>query len=341
MRRANSTGSVIKLGGKRRRPYAVRVTVGWTEDGKQIFKYISYHEKKTDARKALDAYNVNPYDLDAGKITFEEIYTRWSEAAYKELSDSSVKTYKSAYKHARVLNKMAFKDIRLNALQDVVNSVESASMGRMTKFLFQKLYTYALENDIVEKDYSQYIKLEKKKETKEKSPFTPEEIQTMWNKVGVVDYADLIVMLLYTGMRIGELLDMKIENIHIDERYMIGGNKTENGKDRTIPIHKKIVPLIEARVENSTGEYLFTNTLGKKLSYGLFMNKYWNTLLAHLDNKSLTPHATRHTFVSRMDSLGVNRVIIQRIVGHSNKDVTDIYTHKSLDELLEAVDLLD
>ena len=340
MRRCNGSGAIIKLGGKRRRPYAVRVTVGWTDEGKQIFKYISYHEKKTEARKALDAYNVNPYDLDAGKITFEEVYTRWSDAAYKTLSDSSVKTYKSAYTHAQVLNKMAFKDIRLNALQDVVNGVESASMGRMTKFLFQKLYTYALENDIVEKDYSQYIKLEKKKETKEKSPFTPEEIKTMWDKVGTVDYADLVVILLYTGMRIGELLDMKIDNIHLDERYMVGGNKTENGKDRTIPLHKKIVPLIKARMESSRNGHLFENTLGKKLTYALFMSKYWGALLAHIE-QGHTPHDTRHTFVSRMDSLGVNRVIIQRIVGHSNKDVTDIYTHKNLDELLEAVDLLD
>lgn len=340
MRNANGFGSVIKLGGKRRRPYAVRVTAGWTEDGKQIFKYISYHEKKTDARKALDAYNVNPYDLDATKITFADVYEKWSVPAYKTLSDSSVKTYKSAYKHTVGLHSAVFRDLRATHLQSVVDAVESASMARMTKFLFQKLYTYALENDIVEKDYSQYIKLEKKKETKEKSPFSPAEIQAMWSKVGVVDYADLIVMLLYTGMRIGELLDMKIENIHLAERYMVGGNKTENGKDRTIPLHQKIIPLIQSRIDKSRNGYLFENTLGKKLTYALFMSKYWGALTAHLE-PGHTPHDTRHTFVSRMDSLGVNRVTIQKIVGHSAKDVTDIYTHKNLDELLAAVDLLD
>lgn len=318
----------------------MRITTGWTDEGKQIFKYVSYHEKKTDARKALDAYNVNPYDLDASKITLEEIYQRWSEGAYPSLSDSSVKTYKSAYKHVGVLLKTPFKDIRTISLQSVVDSVESPSMARMTKILFQKLYTYALENDIVEKDYSQYIKLEKKKDTKEKSPFSPAEIQVMWDKVGTVDYADLVVILLYTGMRIGELLDMKIDNIHLDERYMVGGNKTENGKDRTIPLHKKIVPLIKARMESSRNGHLFENTLGKKLTYALFMSKYWGALLAHVE-PGHTPHDTRHTFVSRMDSLGVNRVTIKKIVGHSSKDVTDIYTHKNLDELLEAVDLLD
>ncbi len=339
MRNSNGFGSVFKLSGKRRRPWAVRITTGWTDEGKQIFKYLSYHEKKGDALRALAEFNVNPYDVDANKVTFEEIYQKWSEGAYPTLSASSVKTYKSAYKNTTKIQKMCFRDIKLNAIQSVVDAVESQSMARMTKFLFQKMYTYALENDIVEKDYSQFIKLEKKKETKEKSPFSPAEIQVMWDKVGSVEYADLIVILLYTGMRIGELLDMKKEDIHLEERYMVGGSKTEAGKNRVIPLHKKIIPLIEKRME-SKSEYLFTNTLGKKLTYALFMSKYWGMILAHLE-PGHTPHDTRHTFVSRMDSLGVNRVIIQKIVGHSSKDVTDIYTHKNLDELLAAVDLLD
>lgn len=340
MRRANSTGGIIKLGGKRRKPWAVRVTAGWTDDGKQIFKYVSYHEKKTDARRALDAYNVNPYNIDVAKVTFEGIYTKWSESAYTTLSDSSVKTYKSAYKHTTKLHSQCFRDLKTIHLQSVVDEVKSPSMARMTKILFQQLYTYALENDIVEKDYSQFVKLTAKKEKKEKSTLTDADIQTMWNKVGEVPYADLIVILLYTGMRIGELLDMTKENVNLEARYMVGGNKTEAGKNRVIPIHKRIVPLIQKRIDESESEYLFTNTLGKKLTYALFMSKYWGMILPHLEGQH-SPHDTRHTFVSKMDSLGVNRIIIQKIVGHSNKDITDIYTHKNLDELLEAVDLLE
>ena len=338
MRRSNGSGGVIKLGGKRRKPWAVRITTGWSDDGKQTFKYLSYHEKKKDALHALAEFNVNPYNVDANKVTFEEIYQKWSKRDYVTLSESSVKTYKSAYKNTTKIQKMAFRDIRANALQSTVDGIESQSMAKMTKMLFQKLYTYALENDIVEKDYSQYVKLAKK-ETKEKLPFTDDEVQIMWDKVDTVEYADLIVILLYTGMRIGELLEMKKENIHLKERYMVGGSKTEAGKNRIIPLHKKIIPLIEKHMD-SKSEYLFTNTRGNQLTYILFMNKYWGVLLTYLKHQH-TPHATRHYFVSKMDSLGVNRIIIQKIVGHSNKDVTDVYTHKNLDELLAAVDLLD
>lgn len=339
MRQANGMGSVFKLSGKRRRPWAVRITTGWTDEGKQKFKYLSYHEKKSEAIRALAEFNVNPYEVDANKVTFEEIYQKWSEGAYPTLSSSSVKTYKSAYKNTTKIQKMCFRDLKAKPLQDVVDGVESPSMARMTKFLFQKMYTYALENDIVEKDYSQFVKLTKKTETKEKTPFTDKEIKNMWDKVGVVEYADVVVILLYTGMRIGELLDMTKDNIHLEERYLVGGSKTEAGKNRIIPLHKRIIPLIEKRME-SKSDYLFTNTLGKKLTYALFMSKYWGAILAHLE-PGHSPHDTRHTFVSKMDSLNVNRVTIQKIVGHSSKDVTDIYTHKNLDELLAAVDLLD
>lgn len=56
MRRGNCDGSIFKLKGRRRRPYAVRVTVGWTDDGKQKYKYIGYYEKKNGSRAPSCAY---------------------------------------------------------------------------------------------------------------------------------------------------------------------------------------------------------------------------------------------------------------------------------------------
>lgn len=340
MRRENGSGAIVKLGGKRRRPYAVRVTAGWTDEGKQIYKYLSYHAKKTEARKALDAFNVNPYDLDATKITFAEVYEQWSEKAFKELSKSSADSYRSAYKHAKRLYKVPFRTLKVKPLQDVVDAVESPSMAKMTKFLFQKMYKYALENDIVEKDYSKFVKPAKVKDAKEKKPMSDSDIQTLWENLGKVEYVDLTIVLLYTGMRIGELLDMKKENVHLDERYMIGGNKTESGKERIIPLHKKIIPLIENRMKQSESEYLFTTSKNKVINYKTFVMRKWNIIRDLIENKG-TPHITRHTFISNLDRLNVNRTTIQRLVGHSNKEVTDVYIHKTLDELMNAVDLLD
>ena len=339
MRNPNGYGSVVKLGKNRRRPYAVRVTAGWTDEGRQRYKYVSYHEKKADAIMALAEYNKNPYDLDVSKITFAEVFEKWSKQEYITLSDSSVKGYNSAFKKCSPLYGRLIKEIKKTHLQGVIDEITAPSMAKMTKFLFQKMYKYALENDIVEKDYSKFVKLPKKEVAEEKIPFTEEEIKCLWENVDNVQFADLVLILLYTGMRIGELLDLKKSNIHLEERYMIGGKKTTAGIDRVIPIHKRILPLIKKRMEDSHLDCLFLNKHRGKLSYSSFMKYQWGNIVKSFE-KEHTPHDTRHTFISEMDRLGVNKITTKRIVGHSNSDVTEHYTHKTIAELIEAVDNL-
>lgn len=340
MRNSNGAGSVIKLSGKRRRPWAVKITAGWTDDGKQIQKYLSYHAKRAEAQQALLEYNKNPHDIDAARITFAEVYEKWSPEDYKKLSPKTVIGYKAAYKHCRVLHDKVFKEIRKAHLQAVIDEIDAPSMKEVTKFLFQKSYRFAMENDIVNKDYSKFVELPKKEKPKEKVPFTRAEIDFLWNNLGNLKYADFTLILLYTGMRIGELLAIDKSDVHLAERYMIGGNKTDAGIERVIPLHPRIIPLIEARMNETEYEWLFTNKRGMRLQYSPFMKYHWKNIVAAVGGEH-TPHDTRHTFVSELDRLGVNPITIKRIVGHSNDDVTQHYTHKTIEELIAAVDLLD
>ena len=337
--RGNGEGSVIKLSGRRKRPFAVRVTVGWSEDGKQKFKYIGYYEKKKDARIALEEFVKNPYDLDANRITFAEIYERWTKTDFETLSDSMVNSYKSAYKHCKPLYGKVFKELRKSHLQGVIDDIKAPSMQGVTKLLFLKSYKYALENDIVNKNYAQFVKVTKE-ESKEKKPFIQEEIDILWANVDKVKYADLVLILLYTGMRIGELLNMEKANIHLDERYMMGGSKTKAGKNRVIPIHRRIVPLIEKRMNESDSQWLFINRSGAKLKDNSFTQYHWTPITERVGNEH-TPHDTRHAFISNMSRLDVNQITIRKIVGHSSASVTEHYTHKTIEELLAAVDKLD
>ena len=339
MRNGNGEGGVVKLSGKRRRPYAVRITAGWTEAGKQIFKYISYHAKKTEAKHALMDYNRNPYDIDLARITFAEVYEKWSAEDFKTLAESSVNAYKSAYKRCSPLYDKVFREIKKTHLQAVIDGVDAYYSAEATKLMLQKMFKYAMENDIVEKDYAKFIKLPTKPETKEKTPFTKEEITALWEGLDIIKNADMALILLYTGLRIGELLDMKKEDIHLEERYMIGGKKTKAGKNRVIPIHKRIVPLIERRMRISKNEWLMVNRYGEHLQYSSVRKYYWPDLMKEI-NANHTPHATRHYFISEMDRLGVNPTTLKRIVGHSSSSVTEHYTHKNLDELIAAIDLL-
>lgn len=340
MRNSNGFGSVIKLGGKRRRPWAVKITAGWTNDGKQIQKYLSYHAKRSEAQQALLEFNKNPHDIDAARITFAEIYERWSEIEFKKMAPKTASGYKSAFKHCTVLHHKVFKEIRKAHLQSIIDGIDAPSMKEVTKFLFQKSYRFALENDIVTKDYSKFVELPKKEKPKEKVPFKKAEIDYLWENLHNIKYADFTLILLYTGMRIGELIAIDKSDVHLDERYMIGGSKTDAGKERVIPIHPRILPLIERRMCEAKNEWLFPNKRGVRLQYSPFMKYHWKNIIEAIGSEH-TPHDTRHTFVSELDRLGVNPITIKRIVGHSNTDVTEGYTHKMIEELIAAVDMLE
>lgn len=97
MKNPNGYGSVFKLGGNRRRPWCARVTIGWTDEGKQKYKNIRYYEEREEAMIVLAQYNCDPYDLDNNRITFAEIYEKWSEEKFPKLSHSVIKSYKTAF----------------------------------------------------------------------------------------------------------------------------------------------------------------------------------------------------------------------------------------------------
>ncbi len=333
----NKFGGIVFLGERRRKPYGVRITTGWNDKNRQRYKYLGYFEEYLEAMEFLIEYNKNPYDIDAKSITLKNIYDDWSKRHFDKVSLHSKRAYISAFKKCEHLYNMPFIDLRTKHFQDIVDPMKSTSTAQMFKNVIKMLYQYALKHDIVNKDYSAYIEMPNAKKKHIKKPFTKEEIDLLWNHQGN-DAIDVLLILLYSGMRISEVLNMKIEDIHFEERYMIGGVKTEAGKNRIIPIHKKIVPIIEKRLLN---KYLFQGIRSR--------NKYDYSYMSILISKVFdelkmehTIHETRHTFVSQADRIGINKITLKRIVGHSVKrnDITDdVYTHKNKEDVIQAIDL--
>ena len=140
---------------------------------------------------------------------------------------------------------------------------------------------------------------------------------------------DITVILLYTGWRIAELLEMTAENIDTETMCMIGGKKTAAGKNRVVPIHSDIKSVIMEYYDRSHGGRLFD------ISVTTYRDRL-KEITGHL------PHDTRHTFISRLQSAGADHICIERLVGHTGKGITDrIYTHKQLHELRQTIEMLD
>ena len=334
MRMPNGFGSVVNLGKNRRRPWAVRLTVAWGNDKKQKYKYLSYHEKRKDALSALISYNKKPFDIDRASVTFAEVFEAWADRKFSDLGKYSVRNYKSIYRKCDSLYSIPFRELKTAHLQAVVDANKTLANVNLLKVLFGQLYGYALKNDICEKDYSQFVEIPTKEKKLEKVPFTSAEVATLW-KHKDEPFVDLVLILLYTGMRISELIEMRIENINLDERYMIGGLKTAAGKNRIIPIHEEITPLIKAQYSPNK-KYLFQSARGNKLQYNYFAAKKFTPLMESL-GMSHTLHETRHTFISQADRVGLNGTILKKIVGHANGDITVHYTHKDITEILEEI----
>lgn len=346
MKMANGVGTVYKLYGNRRNPYIVRKTVGWEIDvktgkHKQIYVTIGYAPTRAKGLEMLMEYNKNPYDIEASKITFSEVYEKWSAEKFPTISDSNVKGYQASYKCCEALHNRIFKDLKLSDLQGVIdNCGKNYPTLRKLKVLLNQMYDYAMKYELCNKDYSQYVdilKFKNKNPNKtDRSPFTEDEINALWVQKDNI-YAQIVLMLIYSGVRVSELLDLKCENIYIDEHYFkVVESKTDSGV-RVVPIHDRTYPIFRKWYDEGC-EYLLHTPDGNHFTYRNYYDSYWTPAM-ELIGCSHKPHDTRHTCVSMMTAKEVNPTLIKKIIGHSGAmSLTEkVYTHVNVKELLEAI----
>jgi integrase len=336
MKNPNGYGSVVKLSGNRRNPYMARKTKGWNAKGHPQYKIIGYYPTKEAGLIALAQYNNAPWDVDQARTTFEELFELWKNKKAAKLGKSNQTSLLSAYQHCQKLHKTKYKDIKSYHMQECIDACgHGYSTQGAIKNLFRHLDRFALELDLVNRCYSELLTSESIPET-EKIPFTDEEINRLWQVSGE-PWIDSVLIFLYTGFRISELLDLRTGNVDLAAGTINGGTKTKAGKDRIIPIHSKIAPLVAMRAGQGE-EYLFTYN-EKKVN----ITKYyilWREIMERMGMKH-TPHECRHTFRSRLDSAGANKKCIDLLMGHKSKDVGErVYTHKTIEELKAAVELL-
>lgn len=334
MKRANGTGSVYKLGGKRRKPWAVRVTAGWTQEGKQVLKYLGTYTTKREANEALSRYISDPYDIENSKLTLAEVYGKWFETA--KLSESTMKNYRTGWNKCAAIHNKIMKDIKVMHIEGIM-AENKPSGQKQIKSCLNQVYTYAERNEIISKNIISLIDIEYAEPVREKIPFTADQIEKLL-RYEDHHFADTPKILLYTGMRINELFGIKSVDVNLEKRYMIGGSKTKAGKRRIIPIHDAIFPIIEKWYDQGN-TYLITSIRGRKVIYRNYHEKFWKMLQQEMDFTQ-TPHDARHTFITEAGKQGLERTAIQKIVGHKGADITDHYTHRTKEELIDEINKL-
>lgn len=334
LRNENGFGSIVKLSGARRKPYGVRITTGW-KDGKQIRKYLGYYKTQQEALIALAEYHQSGVDLELSKLTLGEVYDQWIKRKEQTIGVSALRTHNMAYVRFDKLKDMEMRDIKKVHLQKWLDDIDlkPGSKARLRSTMYQ-LFDYAVSYDIVSKNYAKDLEIPEKVE-KTGAIFTEEEIAKLWEHRDD-KMAQYVLILIYSGMRINEMLAVTTDDIHFDKGYIIGGSKTEAGKDRVIPMHKRIVPFIEQNLENN---YLVASKRGGSFTYAGIKIRF-NKLMEKLEMKHKI-HDTRKTAVSIMHSAGIPMETVRMVVGHSAKGITEaVYLYKEPQELVEAINTI-
>jgi integrase len=365
MKLPNGYGGIVKMPGKRRKPWAVRVSYYQEVPGqppKRKQKYIAFFSEQKHALEYLAEYNSGAVVKEHQKYvdipTFAELYEKWK--AYRNSlknapGQSAWKNYDIAFNFYAAVHARKIISIRANDLQDCITAQGAKSrstIGNM-RAIVRGMWKYALMNDYVEKDITQHLVFESSYTGEPiHTRYTDKEIKSLWEALGSINNVDIILIYIYTGMRPSELLEMLSENVHLDKRYMVGGMKTEAGRNRYIPIHEAIVPLIKYRLEQNR-KYLITNKYGNQYTRAVYQVSNFNTVMQRM-NMNHVPHDGRYTFASLADSVGMNEICRKIIMGHAipNKDNTafktggtsdvteDVYTEKTMAQLLAEVNKL-
>lgn len=338
MRLPNGYGSVFKLSGNRRKPFVARKTVGFNDKGHPIYKPIGYYETRKIALQALADYNENPYDINTTTITFEEVFDKYFEQKAPTISEKNQLDYKSSFRIYSAIHDKPFKDIKAAELQNIMdNCGKEYPTRRKIKVMLNQVYKYAMANDIIAKDYAEFVNIGNPGEAKTiRIPFSDKEIKKLWDNKDRLKNIDTILIMIYSGWRIGELLTLETKNIDFEQQVMKGGIKTDAGKDRIVPIHPYILPLIQNRF-NADSKYLLS--ANNPINYKTYSDN-WKLEMNQLEMKHL-PHDCRHTFATLADNAGCNKLAIKRIMGHASQDITDkVYTHKDIEELRKNILLI-
>ena len=366
----NGFGQISEIKNRNlRNRFRVMVTVGKTSEGKTISKLLkpnAYFKTYNEAYEALVEYNKNPYDLNTSSITMTELYEKWSKEYLKTVATSNVRSIQSAWNYCSVLYEMRVADVRAKHLKKCIDGASREGKGKIIqasantksriKSIFNLMFDYANENDLVEKNYARTFNVSDKilKEVEEVKrghiSFTDKEMEILWKNVDKIPYVDVILIQCYSGWRPQELGLIELNRVDLNNWVFAGGMKTDAGMNRLVPIHSKIRPLIKKRYEeaiNINSKYLINCTDSqRKNDIKMTYDKYRHRFRSIRDKLNLNPehraHDPRKQFITMAKRYNLDEYAIKYIAGHRISDITEkIYTDRTVQWLKDEMEKIE
>ena len=268
---------------------------------------------------------------------------------YLKLEKSSATNTLESYKHNLKVYLKYIEENNINSIDDVSLELLEFFFKELTKVelsnnsknrylsAIRSFHNYLLDEEIINNDVASLMELPK---ITKKIPdvLTIEQIDKLVSVINIYDYVGIrdraIIEVLYScGLRVSELLNLKIRDVMLDEEIIKVFGK--GSKERVIPIGSIAINwlkkyLLESRnyfVNDINEDAIFLNNKGKKLSrMGIWwlINNYAKKIDLHIQ---IHPHIFRHSFATHLLEGGADLRVVQELLGHSSSNTTQIYTH--------------
>ena len=318
MKNPNGFGGVRKLAGRRRHPYQAVVSAGHEiRNNKICVKQVSLgcYATRREAMAALAEWQVSHTRIDLKYMTVSDVWKKIKP----NLKESAIHNFVPIYNRYAELHETRLTDLKTYTIEQIPLPPLSNSSHDKIRAFWHAIFEYGLANDIINKDYSQFIKFHDVKPRKHKEVFTSAEISRCKE-------VPLYKILLYTGMRIGELLAMKTKDVYEEDGILcfhVLKSKTESGK-RIIPVHHEIIDLIDFSEEYVVEHKTYNKTRDE---------------FKEFDLGSHVIHDFRRTFASYAKSCGCDEFYTKCLMGHVHNDIThDVYTQAFVHDLQREIE---
>ena len=341
--------------------YEIKRTVGKNLDGTFIRKSFYSTVSLADCEKQYQEYLIErevANQTGVGFIRKDVTFTEWAEKWLKTYKKSDVDSQTYAHTYLNAVNnhlnpyfgKAKLSDIKpidIKAFYATKQNMGKSAISKM-RMCLNSIFMTAIDNDLLIKNPARGVKFVSHAEKTEKKVYDDNEIKK------VIELArneiPEIVILLETGIRRGELMGLKWEDLDLKEKTIsinrsiadkVGGgieiNKPKWGSYRTNPLSDTAVNIFTQLPR--TCEFVFPNALNEPqhpkrwaAKYSRFMKKL------PADIPRLSPHELRHTYGTMLRRKDVDIFTIQKLMGHKDITVTtEIYVKNEIDSLRSAL----
>ena len=292
--------------------------------------------------------------------SIREFMTDWLKDIRGRISVSTYKSYTAITK--RFLDHLAHKaDNKISAVEitdirgyrDSISGILSTGTINNHLKMLRLMFDAAKEQDVMDKNPARIVKNLSRTDKQERRPFTPSELGRLLTTLEG-DWRTAVLVGYYTGLRIGDVTNLKWSNVDLDKAvYSLKTKKT--GRMVIVPIAPPLLRLLKDLRSKSRGEFVCGSLAGVPVkmlssqfntilaSAGLVERKNYRTYKADGQRRKyagLSFHCLRHTLTSELKNTGATSAIAGDIVGHDSEAMSRNYTKIDLEIKRAALDKL-